>query len=383
MRYTFFSVLLTTTSVLFFSGCGKDEKAAAAGGQGTAGAQQAAGPNPGGGAAGRRQPTVVIRPVSTRNVVYVIESVGTLEAEEEVRIPARVAGPVTKVSFQEGDAVTPQTVLAEIDPARYALEYARARAGSELSTAVLHDAQQAYDQRASLRKQDPGWVSDEELRRYETALERGKADLARATTDLNLAQKNLDDSRVRPPFAGFINAKLVSTGEYVRPEGVIGTIANVRTLKLRFTVPEVDAGHIEVGQPVRFSVRAHPDREFTATIFFVSTTADPTTRKVEIKARCDNPDGLLKPGFFTAVQLQAGLHHAAVMVPEKAVIPTEVGFVTYVVDQGIARQRKVEIGLRDKGEVEILKGLQSGEALVVRGGHVIADGIPVQTTDKM
>jgi RND family efflux transporter MFP subunit len=381
MRYALFSTVVTMLSLLASSGCGKDEKAAA-GGQGTAGAQQAAAQRPGG-ATGRRQPTVVVRPVSTRDVVYTIESVGTLEAEEEVRIPARVSGPVTKVSFQEGDPVTPQTVLAEIDPARYALEYARAKAGAELATAVLHDAQQAYDQRASLRKQDPGWVSDEELRRYETALERAKADLARATTDLNLAQKNLDDSKVRPPFAGIINAKLVSTGEYVRPEGVIGTIANVRTLKLRFTVPEVDAGHIEVGQPVRFSVRAHPDREFTASIFFVSTTADPATRKVEIKARCDNPDGLLKPGFFTAVQLQAGLHHAAVMVPEEAVIPTEVGFVTYVVDQGVARQRKVEIGLRDRGEVEILKGLQPGEALVVRGGHVIADGIPVQTTDKL
>lgn len=367
-------LMWVTVSALAFSGCGKDEKAAAAGGQGTAGAQQAA---------GRRQPTVVVRPVSTRDVVYTVESVGTLEAEEEVKIPARVSGPVTKVSFQEGDAVTPQTVLAEIDPARYALEYARAKAGVEQATAVLHDAQQAYDQRAGLRKQDRGWVSDEELRRYETALERAKADLSRATTDLNLAQKNLDDSKVRPPFAGIINAKLVATGEYVRPEGVIGTIANVRTLKLRFTVPEVDAGRVEVGQPVRFSVRAHPDREFTASIFFVSTTADPTTRKVEIKARCDNPDGLLKPGFFTAVQLQTGLHHAAVMVPEEAVIPTEVGFVTYVVEDGVARQRRVEIGLRDKGEVEILKGLRPGERLVVRGGHVIADGMPVQTTDKM
>ncbi|OGG54700.1 MAG: hypothetical protein A3F84_27600 [Candidatus Handelsmanbacteria bacterium RIFCSPLOWO2_12_FULL_64_10] len=383
MRYALFSTMVMMLSLLAFSGCGKDEKAAAAGGQGTAGAQQAAGQQPGGGAAGRRQPTVVVRPVSTRDVVYTIESVGTLEAEEEVRIPARVSGPVTKVSFQEGDPVTPQTVLAEIDPARYALEYARAKAGSELSTAVLHDAQQAYDQRSSLRKQDPGWVSDEELRRYETALERGKADLSRATTDLNLAQKNLDDAKVRPPFAGVINAKLVSTGEYVRPEGVIGTIANVRTLKLRFTVPEVDAGHIEVGQAVKFSVRAHPDREFMASIFFVSNMADPSTRKVEVKARCDNPEGLLKPGFFTAVQLQAGLHHAAVMAPEEAIIPTEVGFVTYVVEQGIARQRKVEIGLRDQGEVEILKGLQPGESLVVRGGHVISNGMPVQTTDKL
>jgi multidrug efflux system membrane fusion protein len=59
------------------------------------------------------------------------------------------------------------------------------------------------------------------------------------------------------------------------------------------------------------------------------------------------------------------------------------GFVTYVVEGGIARLRRIEIGLRDGGEVEIRKGLKPGESLVVRGGQVISDGTAVQTTDKL
>jgi RND family efflux transporter MFP subunit len=352
--------------MLLLAGCGKDEKAGATAGK----------------MGNRPALRVIAKPVATRNVSYLIESVGTLEAEEEVRIPARVSGVVAKILVREGDRVTPSTILAEIDPERYALEVERARASYERAQAEAKDAQQAYDQRRGLREKDPGWVADEELRRYETALERARAEEARTKADLDLSVKNREDARVKSPFSGIINARLVSTGEYVRPETPIATIADVRTLKLRFTIPEVDADRVTIGRPVTFTVRAYPDREFTGTVFFISTIADPATRVVEVKARTDNPEGLLKPGFFASVRLQAALHRAAVMVPEEAIIPTEVGFVTFIVVDGKARQRKVEIGLRDGGEVEILKGLAAGESLVVRGGHVLTDGMTVEVSQE-
>ncbi|MBI4530872.1 MAG: efflux RND transporter periplasmic adaptor subunit [Candidatus Latescibacteria bacterium] len=348
------------------TGCGKGEKAGATAGR----------------TGNRPVLRVVVKPVATRNVSYLIESVGTLEAEEEVKIPARVSGVVAKITVQEGDRVTPSTILAEIDPERYTLEVGRARASHERVQAEAKDAQQAYDQRMGLREKDPGWVTDEELRRYETALDRARAEEARTKAELDLSIKNREDARVKSPFSGIINARLVSTGEYVRPETPIATIADIQTLKLRFTIPEVDADRVTIGRPVTFTVRAHPNREFTGTVFFISTIADPATRVVEVKARTDNPEGLLKPGFFASVRLQAALHQAAVMVPEEAIIPTEVGFVTFIVVDGKARQRKVEIGLRDGGEVEILKGLTAGESLVVRGGHVLTDGIAVEISEE-
>lgn len=358
-------------TILFFcvsllTGCGKGEKAGAAAGR----------------TGNKMSIRVVAKPVTTRNVSYLLESVGTLEAEEDVRIPARVGGVIAKIAIQEGAVVTPSTILAEIDPERYALEVERARANHERARAEAKDAQQSYDQRVGLRGKDPGWVSDEELRRYETTLERTKAEEARTKAELDLAIKNREDARVKSPISGMINTRLVSIGEYVRPETPIATIADIRTLKLRFTVPEVDADRVVLGSSVTFTVRAYPEREFTGKIFFISTVADPATRVVEVKARVDNPEGLLKPGFFASVRLQAALHQAAVMVPEEAIIPTEIGFVTFVVEAGKAHQRKVEIGLRERGEVEILKGLAAGEILVIRGGHILTDGMAVEISEE-
>ena len=320
---------------------------------------------------------VVVEYAKVQDVVYKIESVGTLEAEEDVEIPARVDGAVGKVYFKEGDRVTTDKVLIEIDPERYQLEIERAKAELEKAKAEVKDAEQAYEQRESLRKQDPGWVTQEELRKLQTALDRARAELARAGVELALAQKRFRDSRVRSPFSGVINSKDVSTGEYVKPETMIATIARVETLKLKFNIPEVDAARIQVGQEVKFTVRALPQKVFQAKIFFISTTANPETRMVEVKAYTDNLDLQLRPGYFASVSLDTSVHKSAVLVLEEAVIPTETGFVSFVVQQGVAYRKAIEIGQRSGGRVEILKGIQEGEMVVIRGGHSLNDGMPV------
>ncbi len=347
--------------MLFVASCAKEEKQATLGDQ-----------------LQKRKFAVIVEAAQVKDVAYRIDSVGTLEAEEDVRIPARVDGAVSRVSFQEGDRVTSLKVLVEIDPERYQLEVARAQANLLKVRAEVDDAEQAYRQRESLRAQDPGWVTQEELRKLQTALEAAKAEVSRVEVDLSLAKKQLSDSRVRAPFAGIINSKTVSTGEYVKSETVVATIARVETLKLRFSVPEVDAGRVQTEQDVQFTVRAMPEKIFKGKVFFISTNADPETRMVEMKAHVQNSDLLLRPGYFASVTLETSVHKSAIMLPEEAVIPTEDGFVSYVVKDGTAYQKKIEIGQRSRGEVEVLKGIEKGELIVVRGGHSLSDGMPVE-----
>lgn len=330
---------------------------------------------------GQKSQPVTVKEVVPRKVTYTVMSVGTLEAAETVSIPARVAGVVQKVNFKEGDLVTPETVLIEVDPDRYRLEVERAEADLQKATAQEMDAVQSLDQRRNLKQRDPGWVTDEELRRFQTALDAAKAERERQEANLALARKNLQDAFVKPPFRGLIDSRSVSTGAYVKAETVIASMSSVKTLKLRFTVPEVDAARINEGQAARFRVGAFPAQDFESRIFFVSSVADPQTRSVEVKARYDNQDGRLKPGYFAQVLIDVATHDQALMVPEESVIPTEMGFVCYVIDGNAARMRRVQIGLRSEGEVEILTGLNAGEKVVVRGGHTLSDGTPVQITE--
>jgi RND family efflux transporter MFP subunit len=125
-------------------------------------------------------------------------------------------------------------------------------------------------------------------------------------------------------------------------------------------------------------VSALGPQDFPARIYHVGEVADPATRQVEVLAWVKNP-GPLKPGFFAEVTLAGEARKDALVVPEGAVQASEQGFVTYVVDDGKARLRPIEIGLRTgTGHVEILSGVKPNETVVIEGSDRLADGIEVK-----
>jgi RND family efflux transporter MFP subunit len=159
---------------------------------------------------------------------------------------------------------------------------------------------------------------------------------------------------------------------------MLATLVDLRRLRLRFKVSESESLKTRPGQAVRFRVAALGDQEFTAAVYYVGAIADPATRQVEALAWVDNP-GVLKPGFVAEVTLAATVHQSAIVVPEGAVLASESGFVAYVVEDGKARQRPVQIGLRTgDGSLEILSGLAAGQILVIEGSDRLSDGIAVQ-----
>src|SRR6185295_14490013 len=96
---------------------------------------------------------------------------------------------------------------------------------------------------------------------------------------------------------------------------------------------------------------------------------------VECLALVENRDAMLKPGFFATVRAVVAMHEKAVVVPDSAILPTERGFVAFVVKGNKAVQRSVRPGLFVReGVVEILDGLSAGDTLVVTGTAAISDG---------
>ncbi|MBI3270639.1 MAG: efflux RND transporter periplasmic adaptor subunit [Planctomycetes bacterium] len=377
---------------------------------------------PGGGGKGAGGPKkgfrVVAAQVKTQPVVYVVETVGGLEADEEVQIPARVAGVIGAIRFAEGDRVQAGDALAEINAARYGLAVDRARAALDRAEAEareaegkanalvnkaaadLKEAEDALAKRDRVREKDPGWVTEEELSTYRTRVERAKAGAdeaqtmvhaqveklraaaAEAKAALGLAELDARDAVIRAPIPGVINARRVGQGQYVTIGTVVATIVNLESVRLRFQLNETEAAAVAGSHAptVVFSVRTAGEREFPATLFHVGQVADAATRTVECLARMENHDAQLKPGSFAKVRITLETRQQAVVVPESAVQPTDRGFLAYVADQGTARARELRLGLHTReGEVEVLSGVAAGELLVIRGASVLRDGAPVET----
>jgi membrane fusion protein, multidrug efflux system len=320
--------------------------------------------------------TVSVAPVAVQDVIYQITAPGSLEAEEVVQVTAEVEGQATAVNFQEGNRVTPGTVLALIDPDRYRLEAQRAEAAYKKALADAERAKSELARRQALAAEQ--LVSADELNRAEgeAGTLAAEADAARAARDL--AAQNVHRSRVRAPRGGVINTRTVETGQYIRSGAVLATIVDTSRLRLRFKVSEGESLRARTGQTVTFHVQSLGQTDFPAAIYHVGEIADPSTRQVEVLAWVKNP-GVLKPGFFAEVSLASESRKGATVVPESAVQASEQGFVSYVVKEGKAEMRPIRIGLRTgTGVVEILSGLKAGDTVVVEGSDRLANGMPVQ-----
>jgi multidrug efflux system membrane fusion protein len=169
----------------------------------------------------------------------------------------------------------------------------------------------------------------------------------------------------------------VETGQYVKLGNTLATLVDTSRLRLRFKVSETESLRAKDGGEVLFRVAALGARSFPARIYHVGDLADPATRQVEVLAWVRNP-GELKPGFFAEVTLAVESKKGALTVPEGAVQASERGFIAYVVEEGKARVRPIEIGLRTgTGVVEILTGLKAGEPVVIEGSDRLGEGVAV------
>ena len=322
---------------------------------------------------------VETRTVAARTVEYSVRAVGSIEAFEQVAVTARVAGVVERVRFREGDTVTAETALAEIEPERYRLATEAARAALAKAQATADEARNGLDRRQAVNVKNPDLVRAEEVDAWRTRVAAAAAEIQQAKTALALAELNQRDAIVRSPLAGIIQTRAIETGQYVSPGREIATLVRRDPLLLRFRVPQNEATPLAPGMGARFTLREGSARTFSARIRLVGAAADSRDRMVAVTADVDDPSRAeLRPGTFVEVEVPVGGVAAAAVIPQTAIRPSEHGFLAYVVEGDVARERVLELGLRTaEGDVEVRRGLAAGEILVVRGAEALRDGAKV------
>jgi RND family efflux transporter MFP subunit len=215
-----------------------------------------------------------------------------------------------------------------------------------------------------------------------TAAQQKDSEARQAETEWKQAEEDLRKSSVVPPIAGRIDRRLVSNGMQVLAGTPLASLVG-EGLKLRFTLPEQEATRVGEKTPVTFKVLAYPDREFRATIYYVSDLADAKTRAVTCWAKVEAADAVLKGNFFATVRIVTEERPKAVVIPITAALPTEYGFVVYVVEDGRASRRRVTLGLQLADQaVEVLSGLSGGETVVVEGANALQNGVPVREASE-
>ncbi len=324
---------------------------------------------------------VEVKPVESRRVEYSVTAVGSLDAFERVAVTARVAGAVERVNFREGQLITPGQTLVEIEPERYRLAVNAAEASLQKAGAAQGEAQAGYSRRQQASEKNPGLIRGEEIETWRTKVQSTAAEVAQAQAALATAKLNLRDAFVRAPVAGVIQTRTVETGQYVQIGTVLATLLRRDPLLLRFQVPEQDATPMRNGMLVRFFI-AEDETPNEARITHVAAAANQASRMVDVTANVVNANRPeLRPGAFARVTVPVGASREAPVIPQTAIRPSEKGFLAYTIEDGVARQRILTLGMRTAdGQVEVKDGLAAGETLVVRGAEALRDGAKVKVT---
>jgi multidrug efflux system membrane fusion protein len=337
----------------------------------------------GGGGAKKRDIAfpVEVKSVESRRVEYTVTAVGSLEAFERVAVTSRVAGAVERVLFAEGQVVTKGQALAEVEPQRYRLAVSAAEATLQKARAGQAEAQAGYSRRQQASEKNPGLIRGEEIETWRTKVQSTAAEVAQAQAALGQARLNLRDAFVRAPVSGIIQTRTVQTGDYVPVGTVLATLHRRDPLLLRFTVAEQDAMPLRPGIIARFNVAEDPTAH-EARITHVAAAANQASRMVDVTANVINPNRPeLRPGAFARVTVPIGATREAPVIPQTAIRPSEKGFLAFTVDNGVARQHVLTLGMRTAdGQVEVKSGLRAGETLVIRGAEALREGAKVNVT---
>ncbi|MCB1692197.1 MAG: efflux RND transporter periplasmic adaptor subunit [Pseudomonadales bacterium] len=306
--------------------------------------------------------TVVTARAEIKTIIDKIESIGTAAANESVLLTPKVTETVRKVNFDDGMYVERGDILVELTNAEETAQLSEAQATSEEATRQFNRVRNLIDQKLASETQ-----LDTERVRMQTANARLEAIVAR-----------LDDRLIRAPFSGVLGFRKVSQGTLLTPTTPVTTLDDVSIIKLDFDIPENHLRKIKPGQEVIAKSVAYPDTEFVGSVNTIDSRVDPVTRTVRVRAHINNDKALLRPGMLLTVDLILERDNALV-VPESAIIPIQDRHYVYTVsDKGTAEQVAVEVGRRQPGIVEIIKGISAGQEVITQGVIKIRPGSPVQ-----
>jgi RND family efflux transporter MFP subunit len=352
---------------------------------------------------------VVTARVTTAPLVRTVTVSGTLAAEEEVMLSLKVTGRLEELRVDLGSPVRRGDIIARLSPtdfelrrqqAEAALQQARARLGLPLEgeddtvdidqTSLVRQARAALEEARVQRDRVATFVqrgisakaeldtAEANLQiadgRHQDALEEVRnrqAVLAERRSALALATQQLEDTILRSPIDGIVRARMAVAGEYRTAGTPVVTVVRQDPLRLQLGVPERSAGEIRSGQLVRVTVEGIPETHEGRVVRLSPSIAE-GTRTLAIEASLPNPNGRLRPGTFARADIVIS-EASALVVPQSAVIVFAGVEKVLTVENGTARERRIQTGAKTGDRVEVIQGLSEGEVVVAKGSSV-ADG---------
>ncbi|KPJ78927.1 MAG: hypothetical protein AMJ54_01355 [Deltaproteobacteria bacterium SG8_13] len=276
----------------------------------------------------------------------------------ELQLVAEVAGKVTRKAVGEGASVKKDETLVTLDSRDYRNAFDSARASYRVAVSDL-DRLEALHQRQVIPQ---------------SQLDNAVARVENTRSAMNNARLALDRCTVKAPFSGVVNRILIEEGQYLAVGDPLVELLQIERLKVRVGIPESDVDAVRRVETFKVTIDALNNQSFVARKHFLSKTADSMARLYNLELELDNSRGEILPDMFTRVEIIKQEVPEGLSIPLYAVINRDAEHIVYVVENGQAHARPVQLGLLEGWRVQITEGLHSRQQVIVVGHRSVNDG---------
>lgn len=357
---------------------------------------------------------------------------GVVEANETVRVTSEIMGQAKEVKVQDGEEVNKGDILIVLGDEQIKIQVAQAQATldsvqasynkiksgarpqeiKQAESAVLQAkinrdsteenylrmkklfsekviSKQQYEQAKNQYEiADVQYQSAQES--YELVIEGAaeediksvEAQVRQTKAALDMAKYQLKNTQITAPINGKVTSITVSSGEMVSPSVPLLSIIDVSRIFVKVGISEKDISKIKVGQKVSLEIDAFPEEKFQGEVVSKGVAVDQISKTLEVKIEILQPEVDIPVGVFARGDILVKTNQDALIIPSSALTRKKNGIYVYVIEEGIARQKEVVLGIIQDERVEILDGLSEEEEIVVLGNQELEDGLKVDVLDK-
>lgn len=333
-----------------------------------------------------------------------LDASGYVVARRQATVASKITDKMVELDIEEGDHVKEGQIIARLDDSNVRAALAQAQAQHAYAKASLDETQvnlanAERDYARQRRLVEGHFVSQAALDNAQTSYDGLRAQLATQQSNvsvvqraLDVAQRNVDDTIIRAPFAGVITVKAAQPGEIVSPISAgggftrtgIGTIVDMESLEFQIDVNENFINRVQSGQRATAKLNAYPDWQIPAHVIAVIPTADRSKGTVTVRIAIDQKDARILPemgvrvSFFAEAAASGEPVAAGVSLPLDAVLTTGSNGIVYVIRGDHVERRAVKLGATGGSGLLVLSGLTAGERVAAGGLSRLTDGAKVR-----
>lgn len=305
----------------------------------------------------KKMPLVKVEMVTKSTMTSFIDITGTVQANIFSDVKSTADGTIEKLFARENQRVQKNQIIAIINP-------------NDRVALISNNQSQTSQLERKLKN------TDKNSAEYASLLEK----IENAKKNLNYAKNMYQTIPVICPMSGLVTKRLLDNGSQVSAKDIILTISDMNSLVIKAEVNEKYFEAVQKGKKLEVNLSAYPNDTLNATISLVYPQIDPVTRSVKFDIKINNLIKELLPGMMASIKIPVSVNENAISVAEQAVLTSpDNKFFLFVVDKdSIVHQQLIEKGITSGNKLEILKGLNENDKVVISGQEMLKDSMKVK-----